>query len=62
VSETGVGAPTAGSGGLYDEAGNRIGSRQNEENLDSLIRFAREQPLATALGALILGYILGKLF
>jgi hypothetical protein len=59
MSETGVGSSTR-NGGLYGAAGKPI--QQGEQNLEPLVSFAREQPLATALGALILGYILGKIF
>jgi hypothetical protein len=62
MSETGVGSSTR-NGGLYDAAGKPIQQiQQGEQNLEPLVSFAREQPLATALGALILGYILGKTF
>ena len=63
MSEIGVGASTTEEGaGLYDQTGNRISSGHTEQNTETLVRFAKEQPLATALGALILGYFLGKLF
>lgn len=61
MSETGAGtfseAPTTG---LVDEIGNRIGSGQIKPATEPLIRFSREQPLATALIALVIGYLLGK--
>ena len=64
MSETGVGASTKEKGaGLYDETGNRISSgAQTEQNTEALVRFAKEQPLATALGAIILGYFIAKIF
>jgi hypothetical protein len=62
MNETGVGASTTErDAGLYDETGNRISSGgRTEQNTEALVRFAQEQPLATALGALILGYFLAK--
>ena len=64
MSEIGMGASTTEEGaGLYDKRGNRISSGgHTEQNTEALVRFAKEQPLATALAALILGYFLGKLF
>jgi hypothetical protein len=64
MSETAVGS--TGSGGsdrqkLYDEAGNMIGGTGAEQHVETLVRFSREQPLATALIALGVGYILGKM-
>ena len=57
MSEIGEGA------GLYDKTGNRISSGgQTEQDTEALVRFAKEQPLATALGAIILGYFIGKMF
>jgi hypothetical protein len=62
MSESDVGGSTAGNAGLYDATGNAISSGQtNAEKVEDLVRFAREQPVATAVGALVLGYILGKL-
>jgi hypothetical protein len=63
MSETGVGdSSTAQAGVLYDEVGNRIaGGRSEPDDLEPLVRFAREQPLTTALIALGIGYFLGKL-
>jgi len=62
MSETGAVESATRGGGLLDEAGNRIAGRQSEQVLDPLVQFAKEQPLTTALGALALGYILGKIF
>jgi hypothetical protein len=62
MSESDVGGSTPGNAGLYDATGNTINSGQkNAEKIEDLVRFAREQPVATAVGALVLGYILGKL-
>jgi hypothetical protein len=54
---------TQTSGGLYDAAGQPIQrqSEHGEAGVEDLVRFAREQPVAMALGAFMLGYILGKL-
>ena len=61
MSETGVDdSSTAQQGVLLDEAGNRIASRRAETDLEPLVRFAREQPLKTALIAVGIGYLLGK--
>lgn len=62
MSETGVPeASSEGAGGrLYDEAGRPLRSTQSEQTED-LVRFVQEHPVATALGALALGYLLGKL-
>jgi hypothetical protein len=62
MSETSPGESTTGASGLLDEAGNRIGGNPSRQSGEALVRFAEEQPVATALGALILGYILGKIF
>ncbi len=62
MSETAPGASTtASSGGLYDETGRPIRS-QTEQKLEPLVSFAEEQPVAAALAALVIGYILGKIF
>ena len=62
MSESDVGGSTPGNAGLYDATGKAISSGQkNAEKVEDLVRFAREQPVATAVGALVLGYILGKL-
>ena len=60
MSESDVGGSKPGNAGLYDSTGKAISS-QNAEKVEDLVRFAREQPVATAVGALVLGYILGKL-
>ncbi|HEX4171963.1 MAG TPA: hypothetical protein VHY82_05745 [Acetobacteraceae bacterium] len=64
MSETGVGSSSTArhnGGGLYDETGQPIGRGTPEQNLEGLVRFSQEQPLATALIALGIGYILGKM-
>ena len=61
MNETGVGgSSTAPDGSLVDETGTRIGRRRSEPGIEPLVRFSREQPLATALVALVIGYVLGK--
>ena len=63
MSETAPGdSSTVHSGILYDESGNRIASGRTEPDIEPLVRFAREQPLATALIALGIGYLVGKIF
>ena len=62
MSESDTGGSHPGNAGLYDATGKAISSRQkNDEKVEDLVLFAREQPVATAVGALVLGYILGKL-
>ena len=62
MSETAPGASTTtSSGGLYDETGSPIRS-QTEQKLEPLVSFVKEQPVAAALGALVIGYVLGKIF
>ena len=62
MSEADVGGSKPGNAGLYDATGNTISSGQkNAEKVEDLVRIVREQPVATAIGALILGYILGKI-
>jgi hypothetical protein len=48
---------------LYNASGEVMhqGAQQAQATTDDLARFAREQPLATALAALVIGYILGKI-
>jgi hypothetical protein len=43
------------------EAGRSLQSGRPEQPTEDLIRFVQDHPVATALGALALGYILGKL-
>jgi hypothetical protein len=61
MSESDVGGSKPGNAGLYDSTGKAISGGQNAEKVEDLVRFAREQPVATAVGALVIGYILGKL-
>jgi hypothetical protein len=62
MSGTAPGASTtASSSGLFDETGRPIPS-QTEQTLEPLVRFVKEQPVAAALAALVIGYILGKIF
>ena len=61
MSETGVGASsTEPESGLVDETGSRIRSDRTTSDLEPIVRFSCEQPLATALLALLIGYVLGK--
>jgi len=64
MSETSIsGSSSLPSGGrLYDEAGRPLRSGQSQQTTEELVRYAREHPVGTALGALALGYILGKMF
>jgi hypothetical protein len=63
MSETSVGASsTAGEGVLYDEAGKRIGGGVRTDDVEPLVRFAREQPVATFILALGIGFLIGKIF
>ena len=63
MSETSVSESSSPqSSTLYDEAGRPLQSGQSQQTTEELIRFAREHPVGTALGALALGYILGKMF
>ena len=64
MSETGMGTASTDrtdSGGLYDEMGNLISGGRPERDVEALTRFVRDQPLATTLIALGIGYILGKM-
>ena len=61
MSETAAGAPTTASSGLYDGTGRPIRS-ETERTLEPLVSFVKEQPVAAALAALVIGYILGKIF
>lgn len=65
MSETDAGASsTAQDGALYDPAGNRIGGgvRPAAESAEPLVRFAQEQPVATFVLALGVGFLIGKIF
>jgi hypothetical protein len=64
MSETGPGSSsttTPNGGALYDATGQPISRNRPEQDLEALVRFSREQPLATALIALGIGYLLGKM-
>ena len=58
MSETGI---REGGSGLYDEGGRPLRSAHAAQQVEDLVRFAQEYPYMTALGALVLGYMLGKL-
>jgi hypothetical protein len=64
MSETGLESSSTvrpNGGELYDATGRPIGGGRPEQDLEGLVRFSREQPLATALIALGIGYLLGKM-
>jgi hypothetical protein len=61
MSETDVGASGTAEGGIYDETGNRIAGGRTRTEIEPLVRFAKEQPLTTAILALGIGYLLGKI-
>jgi hypothetical protein len=46
------------STGLVDEAGRKISSN---ETLEPLVRYMQEHPVCTALAALGIGFLLGKM-
>jgi hypothetical protein len=56
MSETGIENFPSGNESAHGQV------RQPEQMLEPLVQFSKEQPVATAICALILGYILGKLF
>ena len=62
MSETDVGASGTTEGAIYDAAGNRIAGGRTKLEIEPLVRFAKEQPLTTAILALGIGYLLGKIF
>ena len=63
MSETDLGASgTAAESAIYDAAGNRIVGGRTQSEFEPLVRFAKEQPLTTAILALGIGYLLGKIF
>jgi hypothetical protein len=49
----------ADSAGLVDEAGRRI---RSNDDVEPLVRYVQEHPVCTALAALAIGYVLGKIF
>jgi hypothetical protein len=66
MSETGLqnsGGPT--SSGLYDQTGMPMQRTSNGQKRPAiqgeLVRFAKEQPVTTAIGALIIGFLLAKI-
>jgi hypothetical protein len=64
MSETGLQSNSTvrpNGGELYDATGQPIAHNRPERDLETLVRFSREQPLATALIALGIGYLLGKM-
>jgi hypothetical protein len=61
MSETDVGASGTAEGGIYDETGNRIADGWTRTEIEPLFRFAKEQPLTTAILTLGIGYLLGKI-
>jgi hypothetical protein len=63
MSETGVESSTTrlNGGELYDATGHPIVHGRPAQDLEALVRFSREQPIATALIALGIGYLLGRM-
>jgi hypothetical protein len=61
MSETGVGPSGTAEGAIYDAAGNRIAGGRTNREIEPLVRFAKEQPVTTAVLALGIGYLLGKI-
>lgn len=61
MGETGVGASGTAEGVIYDPTGNRIASGRTNREIEPIVGFAKEQPLTTAILALGIGYLLGKL-
>jgi len=47
-----------GSSGLVDEAGRKISSKDTAE---PLVQYMKEHPVCTALAALGIGFVLGKM-
>jgi len=54
MSETSV-----ASSGLVDEAGRKISS--SKETVEPLVQYVQEHPVCTALAALGIGFLLGKI-
>jgi hypothetical protein len=52
---------TSGSG-ILDPAGNQINRPHTEERVEALVKCAQDNPVTTAICALVIGYILGKIF
>ena len=61
MSETGVGPSGTAEGAIYDAAGNRIAGGRTNREIEPLVLFAKEQPVTTAVLALGIGYLLGKI-
>ena len=45
--------------GLIDETGRRIST---DHAVEPLVQYAQEHPVCTALAALVVGFMLGKIF
>ena len=54
MSESSIGSPS----GLVDEAGRKLSKRGDAE---PLVAYMQERPVCTALAALALGFLLGKI-
>jgi hypothetical protein len=54
MSESSIESPS----GLVDEAGRRIAKR---DTVEPLVAYMQERPVCTALAALALGFLLGKI-
>jgi hypothetical protein len=61
MSETDAGASGTAAGVIYDPTGKRIAGGRTNREIELLVRFAKEQPLTTAILALGIGYLLGKI-
>jgi hypothetical protein len=53
--------PVSGSG-ILDPAGNQLNTPHTEERVEALVQYAKDKPVTTAICALVIGYILGKIF
>jgi hypothetical protein len=51
---------TGQESGLVDETGSRISSGRTPSDLEPIVCFSREQPLATVLIGLVIGFVLGR--
>ena len=61
MSETEVGASGTAEGVVFDSTGNPIAGGRTNREIEPLVRFAKEQPLTTAILALGIGYLPGKI-
>jgi hypothetical protein len=61
MSETEVGAFGTAEDVICDPTGKRIAGGWTNSEIEPLVRFAKEQPLTTAILALGIGYLLGKI-